>query len=85
MKHKEKLSLARRMVKVKLNKGDSVFSSSEWEDRKQAIANRVKRKEAIAHKRALERKKNKLKIIDDKGKEHKVGEIFESKTLILET
>ena len=59
MKHKNKLKLARRM-ESKHRKGYSVFVSPQWESRKSGIANRVRKAQAIAHARALE-KKAKLK------------------------
>lgn len=80
MNHRNKLRLARRMSGA-MPKGKGPFESDAWENRKDSIATRVAKKEAVAKKRAQERK---MKILDDKGKEHRVGEIFESKTLTLE-
>ena len=80
MKHINKLKLARRISGI-MPKGKGVFESSAWEARKDRIAQKVLKKEVVARERAKQRK---LKILDDKGKEHKVGEIFESETLTLE-
>lgn len=83
MKHKDKLKIARQMAPGKKPRGFSIFQSKQWEARKKGIASVVAKKEKIAHERSVERKK-KLKILDDKGKEHRVGEIFESETVTIE-
>ncbi len=62
----------------------SVFTSKGWISRKNAIQNRVDRKILITKDKAIEIRNKKLKILDDKGKKHKVGEIFESETLTIE-
>lgn len=56
MKHKDKLKLARKLL-TKEEKHTPVFQSKAWEARKEAIAKRVERVQAVAHSRALERKK----------------------------
>ncbi len=83
MKHKDKLKMARKMLtRDEIKRHVKPFDSVAWEKRKKAIEARVAKREAGEHERALKRK---LKIKDDKGKEHKVGEIFESKTVTIET
>lgn len=58
MKHKNKVKLARKMM-TKLDRKIHVpkFLSASWLKRKEAIAKRVERKQAEAHKRAVERRK----------------------------
>lgn len=58
MRHKEKVKLARKMmtnldIKIRVPK----FLSAAWLKRKDAIAARVERKQAAAHKRAMERRR----------------------------
>lgn len=57
MKHKQKTKLARKMMseldrKIHVPK----FLTAAWLKRKEAIAKRVERKQAAAHKRAEERR-----------------------------
>lgn len=82
MKHKDKLRLARKIGAGLREHGYSIFNTSPWNDRKEAIARRVEKKEAAAKEASRLRK---LRILDDKGKEHKVGELFESETVTIET
>ena len=61
MKHKEKIKLARRLrTNDELKSGVPIFQSENWEKRKEAIRSRVKRIQAKAHQRALERKAKRL-------------------------
>jgi hypothetical protein len=83
MNHKQKLKLARKMHGRVHVKGYGVFGTDAWDKHRKAVAKRVEREQAASHAKAVERKR-KLKILDDKGKEHKVGEIFESKTMTIE-
>ncbi len=70
MNHKQKLKMARKMMSEEERKqvktydqtgrkrkiGTSPFNSKAWNDRREAIQKRVERKEAIAKKRAQERR-----------------------------
>ena len=53
MNHKQKIEIARRL----LRKGErNLFLSQEWLKRSEAIAERVKRMQGVAHQRALKRR-----------------------------
>lgn len=71
MKHKEKVKIARKLS----GKTTGHFESKAWEERSKQVAERVKE---------TEEKSRKMKILDDKGNEHKVGEIFTSDTVTIE-
>ena len=66
--HKQKVAIARRLLN---GIKALLFNNPLWNKRAKAIKERVDRKHGI-------------KIFDDKGKEHKEGEIFESKTMRIE-
>lgn len=58
MNHKTKLKIARKLyTKVDKLSGFKLFYSYAWEDRKAAIAERVKRQQSAAHERAVERER----------------------------
>jgi len=62
MKHKQKVKLAKKLLTgVEKKKKVPIFQSNAWEARKEAIAKRVEKVQAVAHARALERKE-KLKL-----------------------
>lgn len=86
MNHKQKQRLARKLQTSEeaREKGKGIFESAGWEKRKDLIEKRIQKREARQKEMARKRKERKMKILDDKGKEHKVGEIFESNTLTIE-
>ena len=57
--HKEKVKIARKLMTPFENKiGVSKWDSVAWRKRKEVIRSRVERKQAMAHQRAVMRKKS---------------------------
>ena len=62
MNHKQKVKLARRMYgnRKKVYK-EGIFDTPEWEERRQNIKIGVRNREIIAHQKAEEKRKLKIK------------------------
>lgn len=57
MNHKEKIKLAKTMrTRIEMKEGISIFASKNWNDRRTAIEERVKKVQALQRKLSLKKK-----------------------------